>query len=244
MSDFKVSAWADSNFAANYLDKADIYIVERRTMLWFVASLFTYFVKRGEGIKLLDLGCGDGIVTDELLKADNSIVATLVDGGEGMLQKARERLKAFPKTTFIKATFQKILDGSVELSSYDFCVSSMAIHHLEMNEKASLFRHIASHLKPGEHFVNIDVVLPPSKELEGWYFAVWKDWMGHMMDRYNIKDEVPDDMIRRYQDPSSMNHPDTLGTQLKALEQAGFKEVDCYFKNGIFAVFGGRKDRQ
>jgi hypothetical protein len=38
VTDFKQSAWADYKFAQNYLDKADIYIVERRKMFWFVSS--------------------------------------------------------------------------------------------------------------------------------------------------------------------------------------------------------------
>lgn len=103
------------------------------------------------------------------------------------------------------------------------------------------FEYIASHLNSGGHFVNMDVVRPPSEELEGWYFAIWKDWMWYMMNYYNIKDEMPEDLIRRYKDPSSMNKPDTLGNQLKALEEAGFLDVDCYFKNGIFTVLGGKK---
>lgn len=37
------------------------------------------------------------------------------------------------------------------------------------------------------------------------------------------------------------NIPETLGSQLQALEQIGFKEVDCYFKHGIFSLFGGFK---
>jgi tRNA (cmo5U34)-methyltransferase len=243
MSDFRESAWADAKFAESYLDKADIYIVERRKLFWFVSSLFAHFFYQGKAIKLLDLGCGDGVLTEELLKANNAISATLIDGNEGMLQKARERLKLFQGLNFIKASFQEILDGVVELGNYDFCVSSMAIHHLEMSEKASLFQRIASHLNPGGRFVNIDVVLPPSEELEGWYFSIWKDWLGHMMNRHHIKDEEPEDLIRRYKDPASTNKPDTLGNQLKALEAAGFLDVDCYFKNGVFAVFGGKKDK-
>lgn len=74
-----------------------------------------------------------------------------------------------------------------------------------------------------------------------WYFAIWRDWLGHMMDRYNVTDEAPEDLIKRYKDPSSMNKPDTLNNQLNALEEAGFLDVDCYFKNGIFAVFGGKR---
>ncbi len=139
-------------------------------------------------------------------------------------------LKPTLNTAFIQATFQDLLGGKIKLATYDFIVSSMAIHHLEMDEKASLFRLIASWLKPGGCFVDVDVVLPPSEELEGWYFAIWKDWLAHMMSQYNIQDEVPGDLIRRYKDPSSMNKPDTLGNQLRALESAGFVDVDCYLE--------------
>ena len=241
MSDFRQSSWADDTFAGNYLDKAEIYIVERRKMFWLVTSLFNHFCNRKDTVKLLDLGCGDGVLTEELYKTNGALSATLVDGNDGMLRRARERLKKFQDVSYVQASFQEILDGAVQLGSYDFCVSSMAIHHLELGEKASLFRYIASLLTPGGRFVNIDVVLPPSQELEGWYFAIWKDWLADMMNRYNVKDELPEDIIHRYKDPSSTNKPDTLESQLKALKEAGFLDVDCYFKNGIFAVFGGKK---
>jgi tRNA (cmo5U34)-methyltransferase len=241
MNEFKESAWADNMFAQNYLDKADIYIIERRKLFWFVSSLFNYFYKGKNGIKVLDIGCGDGALTEELFKTNSSLSATLIDGNEGMLQKAKDRLKSFQNVRFIRATFQEILNGVIELEKYDLCVSSMAIHHLEMSEKASLFRHIASHLNTGGRFVNIDVVLPPSDELEGWYFDIWKDWVRQMMNQHNIKDETPEDLIKRYKDPSSANKPDTLRNQLAALDEAGFIDVDCYFKNGIFTVFGGKK---
>ena len=37
------------------------------------------------------------------------------------------------------------------------------------------------------------------------------------------------------------NHPDSLRDQLAMLEAAGFTAVDCYYKFGIFAMFGGQK---
>lgn len=242
MSDFNKSAWADNKFAQNYLDKADIYVLERRKMFCFVSSLVSHFRHGKENIKLLELGCGDGALTEELLETNNGVSATLLDGGEGMIQRAKERLKGYQNTAFMQATFQDLLGGKIKLETYDFIVSSMAIHHLEMDEKAHLFRHIASWLKQGGHFVDVDVVLPPSEELEEWYFDIWKDWLAHMMSQYNIQDEVPEDLIRRYKDPLSMNKPDTLGDQLRALESAGFVDVDCYFKNGVFVVFGGVRE--
>ena len=241
MNTFNQSAWAQKDFSENYLEKADIYILERRKMIGIMSSLFSYFFNNKTDIRVLDLGCGDGVLTGELLTKDSSIIATLVDGSQSMLQKAQERFKAHSKLNFVNASFQDILADKTSLGLYDFCISSLAIHHLELEEKAALFRYITRHLNNGGRFVNIDVVLPPSEELEGWYFAIWKEWMHYMLDKLNMKDELPEDIIKRYKDPSSMNKPDTLEVQLDALKEAGLKDVDCYYKNGIFAVFGGKK---
>jgi len=241
MDTFHQSAWADEEFSKNYLEKADIYIPERRKMIGTMSSLFDYFYHDKRGSYVLDLGCGDGVLTEALLAKQDSLIATLVDGSRTMLQKARERLKSHPQLSFVQASFQDILTGRASLENYDFCVSSMAIHHLDMKEKAALFKYIAGHLKSNGRFVNIDVVLPASEELEEWYFSHWREWMQKMFGQINVKDEVPEDIIRRYKDPASMNRPDTLADQLEALKDAGLSEVDCYYKNGIFTVFGGKK---
>jgi len=241
LDSFNQSAWSHESFSKNFLEKADIYIQERRKMIRTMSSLFSLYFKANRDIQILDLGCGDGVLTEELLRKDGTIIATLIDGSWTMLQKARERLTAYPSMHFIHASFQELLTGKVSLSNFDFCVSSFAIHHLEMKEKKNLFRYIYGHSNSRGHFVNIDVVLSPSSDLEEWYFATWKEWMHHMQDQLNMKDESPEDIIKRYKDPSSMNKPDTLEDQLEALRETGFKDVDCYYKNGIFAVFGGER---
>jgi tRNA (cmo5U34)-methyltransferase len=240
MDTFNQSAWAQEDFSKNYLEKADIYIQERRKMIRSVSSLFSFYFKEKKEIYALDLGCGDGVLTKELLAKDKTVIATLVDGSLTMLQKARERLTSYSCMNFIHASFQDLLTGTIPLGHFDLCVSSFAIHHLGMKEKKNLFRYIYGHLNAEGHFVNIDVVLSPSEGLEEWYFSIWREWMRYMQDHLNLKDELPEDIIKRYKDPSSMNKPDTLEDQLEALSETGFRDVDCYYKNGIFAVFGGK----
>lgn len=241
MGTFGDSSWAKEDFSKKYLERADIYIVERRKMFRIVASFFGHFFEGRKGISLLDLGCGDGVFTEELLKIDDRISATLVDGSEAMLQRARQRLEAYHCVHFIRVSFQELLGSGTGLPEVDLCLSSQAIHHLEMKDKASLFRYIYAHLKADGCFVNVDVVRAPSQEVQEWYFAMWEDWMGEMFGRFRIDDELPQDIIKRYEDPASMNRPDTLEAQLEALRDAGFRDVDCYYKHGIFAIFGGRK---
>jgi tRNA (cmo5U34)-methyltransferase len=88
--------------------------------------------------------------------------------------------------------------------------------------------------------VNIDCVLAPSETLEQLYLSIWKEWIDEKKKSLGINGNYFDDIIRRYKDNKD-NKPDTLEDQLNALKATGFKEVDCYYKYGIFAMFGGRK---
>jgi tRNA (cmo5U34)-methyltransferase len=240
MTDFNKSQWAKPEFTQEYRDSADIYIVERRRMLDILKSFYGHFIGDKPDNNVLDLGCGDGIVTQELLIFDSSITATLIDGSEDMLNKAKDRLKDFEKVHFIQASFQEILNKTVPLKRYDFIVSSLAIHHLTMEEKTALFNTIYSNLNIDGYFLNIDVILAPSDALEQWYLLLWRKWIDERKSFLGIEGTSYDDIIRRYKDNTD-NKPDTLDAQLRALQTIGFKDVDCFYKYGIFAMYGGRK---
>ena len=240
MTEFNKSQWAKPKFSQEYRDSADVYIVERRRLLDILKSFYGHFIGNKTNNNVLDLGCGDGIVIQELLKIDNSIAATLIDGSEDMLNKAKDRLKDSENIRFIKASFQEILNKKISLQRYDFIVSSLAIHHLTMKEKKALFRTIYSHLNVRGYFLNIDVILAPSDALEQWYLSLWRKWIAERKSILGIKGNSYDDIIQRYKGNRD-NKPDTLDKQLKALKSIGFKDVDCYYKYGIFTMYGGRK---
>jgi tRNA (cmo5U34)-methyltransferase len=240
MSSFEKSQWSKVCFAREYRDNADIYVIDRARMLNILKSLYRQFMKNKRKRNILDLGCGDGIVSHELLKTEGSASATLLDGSSGMLDAAKVRLKDFKNVVYVQAGFQELLRKEVLHKNYAFIASSLAIHHLTMKEKKALFRKIYQHLSPGGYFVNIDCVLAPSRTLEQLYMSLWKEWIDEKKKSLGINGNYFDDIIRRYKDNKD-NKPDTLEDQLKALKTTGFKEVDCYYKYGIFAMFGGRK---
>jgi len=240
MSDFNKSQWAKPEFTQEYRDSADIYVVERKRLFEILKSFYRNFVGNRPNRSVLDLGCGDGILTDELLKTDGSIRATLIDGSEDMLKNAKERLKDFKDVRFVKVSFQEILSKDSILQKYDFVVSSLAIHHLTVEERKALFKTIYSHLNVGGYFLNIDVVLAPSNNLEQWYLLLWKQWIDERKSILKIEGGSYDDITTRYKDNSD-NKPDVLTGQLEALQQAGFKDVDCFYKYGIFTMYGGKK---
>lgn len=240
MTEFNKSQWAKPEFTQEYRDSADVYIVERKRLLEIMKSFYKHFIGNKPNSNILDLGCGDGIVIYELLRIDNLIEATLMDGSEDMLNKAKDRLKDFGNLHFIRASFQEILNKNTTLQNYDFIVSSLAIHHLSLEEKTALFRTIYSHLNVDGYFLNIDVVLAPSDALEKWYLLLWEKWIDERKTSLGIEGSQYDDIIRRYKDNTD-NKPDTLAAQLNALQTIGFKDVDCFYKYGIFTMYGGKK---
>jgi tRNA (cmo5U34)-methyltransferase len=123
---------------------------------------------------------------------------------------------------------------------FDFVASSLAIHHLAFAEKFSLFEKIYGLLKRGGYFINIDVVLAPAGPLEQWYLSLWKDWIDERKWDLGTADGSLSNIIRQYK-AAEENKPDTLEKQINALKDIGFKDVDCFYKQGIFTIYGARK---
>jgi tRNA (cmo5U34)-methyltransferase len=245
MTEFSKSHWAKAEFAREYRENANIYIMDRDRLLEILRSFYKHFIGKKLGCNILDLGCGNGIISNELLKIDGSIAATLIDASEDMLNKAKENLKGFEKIQFIKASFQEILDKDIlnkeiQNRNFNFIVSSLAIHHLDMNEKKALFKRIFSYLKVDGYFLNIDVVLAPTQALEQWYLFLWKNWIEERKVSLGIEGNYYNDVIRRYK-TNKDNKPDTLDSQLNVLKCVGFRDVDCFYKYGIFTMYGGKK---
>jgi tRNA (cmo5U34)-methyltransferase len=242
MTEFAHSQWSQREVAAEFVENADRYIVERRRMLGIVRSLCRHFVHPAVGgrrARVLELGSGDGALTHELLKADGTIDATLVDASAEMLECARLRLQPYQHVELVRHSFQELLHGQGTLSTYDLVVSALAIHHLDLDEKKALFAYVFDHLDAGGHFVNVDVVLARDASVEEWYMVLWREWIRDLAARDSTAQSF--EGIPQQYKSNPDNNPSPLDEQLGALSAIGFRAVDCYYKYGIFAVYGGRK---
>jgi tRNA threonylcarbamoyl adenosine modification protein (Sua5/YciO/YrdC/YwlC family) len=155
----------------------------------------------GEVKRILDLGTGTGETAVRLVDAHPRAVIFTVDENAKMLRVARERLGSRLDGMQVGMLQEPLPDGRFDLVS-----SALAVHHLDRDEKADLFRRVHDVLVPGGRFVLADLVVPS----EG------PDAVRGATDGYDKPDTVPD--------------------QVHWLEQAGFARVSVTWSVKDLAV--------
>ena len=160
MNEFEKSSWSNGEFSRKYLDEADMYIPERDTLLRILASFYRKFSKNDEKKRILDLGCGNGILSKTLFDQNDNLEIVVTDGSKEMLIEAKKKLVGMPVSEFCQISFEEIIQGKFRGDLFDFIISSFAIHHLNMTQKQELFKKIFELMNFGAYFINIDVVVP------------------------------------------------------------------------------------
>lgn len=190
---------------------------------------------------VVDLGCGTGNLSLRVLRELPRAWIIGVDGSEGMLKKARLRLRG-KSAGFFRRDFGRIgwEDG---LPSADVVVSSGAIHHLPGLRKRALYAGVYSLLNPGGMFMNGDIIRGATPRLGRMYEDFWVGMIAEGLTRLTGRSPGLEKVRVRHRamQRDEGDSPSTLGEQLAWLRECGFAEVECYWKLFGFAVFGGKK---
>src|SRR5579871_7013409 len=105
-------------------------------------------------IRVVDLGTGTGETLRRVAAVHPEATVVGVDAAEDMLAVARANLPANAELCIAR------LPDGVPDGPFDIAVSVLAIHHLDEQEKQTLFRAVADRLAPGGRFVVGDLIEP------------------------------------------------------------------------------------
>ncbi|MBN1103867.1 MAG: class I SAM-dependent methyltransferase, partial [Deltaproteobacteria bacterium] len=182
-----------------------------------------------DAFTVLDLGAGTGLLSALILGRFPKAGITLLDFSEKMLEKARERFQTKKGVRFCTLDYAR----SPLPRHFHLVVSAMSIHHLTDADKRGLFQGIYEALLPEGHFIHAELVRGATDFSEAVHRRVW---LGHL-ERTGLTEEQVSVILER------MTYDKTapLEAQLTWLREAGFADVDCYFKYHNFAVYTGRK---
>jgi tRNA (cmo5U34)-methyltransferase len=190
---------------------------------------------------MLDLGCGDGVVTKYIREKYPHNIFTLMDGSPDMIEKAKENLVG-DDASFVHKTFENYIASPLKKEQYDFVYSAWAIHHLDIHGKRKLYAKVFGEMRPGGLFIVMDTVQPSTARSEKWQFRMWTDWMNETLQKAGFVDDVGKyDHIPSMYKNQEEDKPSSLSQQIALLTKVGFKDVDCFFRYGVFSLFGGIK---
>jgi SAM-dependent methyltransferase len=195
--------------------------------------------------RLLDLGCGSGVIAQALLAQHPGARAVLVDFSEPMLARARQELAAIsPAPVFAVGDLADgaWIDAARAYAPFDVVASSYAIHHLTDARKRVLYAEIFALLAPGGTFVNVEHVASATPALEALSDALVIDTLvAFRRDRGSpqSRQAVADEFAHRPDKAANILAP--VEAQCDWLRAIGFADVDCFFKVFELAVFGGRR---
>src|SRR4029450_3125180 len=235
--------WASETYVDEWVRRQQAEDPNRTERFALMCDLFPF--PRDATVSILDIGAGYGPVSMFIL--DRYPRATcigqdgsgpLVEGGGGPLGKYGTRCRAHHSALLAKDWLP------AEPGAFDAVVSSICLHNLRSFERISeIYREVRGRLRLGGVFLNVDLVNAPSPELEQRYVAA----AAAPRQRDNGSRAGVESMAPRAERPpapgTSGPFPADLAQQLAALKVAGFKEVDCFWKDLRRGVFRRRPRR-
>jgi len=185
----------------------------------FVAKTLDFEPKR-----IFDLGSGTGLLPSFWFKYFPNAEYVLCDIAQEMLEVAKKRFEGIPNVKYEALDYSKNLPSG----KVDLIISALSIHHLEHEAKKSLFKNIRSALSECGVFVNYDQFCSENPELNEKIERYWIN---------GIKNScLPQTEYERWLERKKLDRECSVSQELNWLKEAGFKNADCIYSSGKFAV--------
>ncbi|MGN0739125.1 MAG: class I SAM-dependent methyltransferase [Treponema sp.] len=178
---------------------------------------------------VFDLGSGTGLLPSFWYPHFPDAEYVLSDIAEEMLAVAKKRFENVPNIKYEISDYSKKLPEGTP----DLVLSALSIHHLEHEQKKSLFKMIYASLSEGGTFINYDQFC---RETEDANRKTEEYWIKGIKDS-GLSEKEYDRWLER----KKLDRECTVAQEIAWLKEAGFTSVECIYLMGKFAVISAEK---
>jgi tRNA (cmo5U34)-methyltransferase len=218
--------WRTADHARNWIARMDRDAGTRDEELWTLVSFLNF--DTNSSLRILELGAGHGLLSCKVLERFPHARLLGLDVNPAMIAEGKRRLAAFGSRVDYREW--DLADSGWPTSTdgpFDVVISSLALHHLTRQRKSELAHQIFTRLRPGGFFLNLDYVGPGSESLAR---------------RYEQSRLVLESRFAGAQRGGGGGHGhDALQPQLEGLHQAGFTDIEVFWKRAGLVLFGATR---
>jgi tRNA (cmo5U34)-methyltransferase len=195
-------------------------------------------------LRAIDLGIGTGYFTEHLLNNFPNSHVVGIDGAQAMIELAKARLKTLAsRVEFVIGDFRKLRELAPDARTADVVFSAYALHHLRRSDKETVLRRVVELLVPGGWFINADLIVADSAELES---RLQELRVAGIVERAKGFDSrfVDSTSTRQFLadlEKNERDQPLTLAEDLQLLRSSGLKNVSAFWLEYRELVSGGQK---
>jgi tRNA (cmo5U34)-methyltransferase len=195
-------------------------------------------------IRAIDLGVGTGFFSERFLKHFPNSEVLAIDGAQAMIDPATARLGSLAdRVQFVVGDFRNLQELAGNAGNVDVVFSAFALHHLNKPDKENVLRQAFDLLRPGGWFVNADIIVADSPEVED---RIQQLRVTGIVERADGLDERFADAVSTRQfldnlEATEGDQPLTLFEDLALLRTSGLKNVAAFWCEYRELVSGGQK---
>ena len=232
--------WGSADFIKRWANKSGWQAPIREVQTAMVLRMIPHPIDAP--IRILDIGAGYGALAAAVLADRPNSTAVCLDASEAMLKLGEERnANLRNRIKFVQASLETVdWVKSVE-GTFDAVISARALHHFTENQRRKyIFQEVFTLVRPGGCFINADNVRARTKALVERYRQARDEYL----DRYVKESSGGKTNLAEAKaaSPSTYHGPHNNGyleEELAWLREAGFEDVDCFWKFTTTVVYGG-----
>jgi tRNA (cmo5U34)-methyltransferase len=242
MTERSIAAYDVSQRVKTYDADMELMHPNRSKMVEVALELLPF--PKTAALRATDLGIGTGYFTERFLNNFPNSRVLGIDGAQAMIELAKARLTSLAsRVEFAICDFRKLQELAPDAGTADVVFSAYALHHLSRADKETVLRQVFELLVPGGWFVNADLIVADSPELESHLQEIR---VAGIVERAHGSDNRFADLpsTRRFLanlEKNERDQPLTLAEDLELLRSSGLKNVSAFWLEYRELVSAGQK---